>query len=73
MASLDCPFDDKLLGRSRKVVSLLDNFENTTVFPTCSCDDPHWNEQGAAIAAEAIYRFCAERGILSGTGHGFQR
>ena len=38
------------------IVSLLDDFQNTDVFPTCFQDDPHWNAEGAEVAAQAITR-----------------
>lgn len=38
------------------VHSLLTDFRETRVFPTCFRDDPHWNAAGARIAADAIYR-----------------
>lgn len=36
------------------IYSLLETFRETEVFPTCFENDPHWNEAGAAVAAEAI-------------------
>jgi lysophospholipase L1-like esterase len=36
------------------VYSLLPAFQRTQVFPTCFVDDPHWNEDGARVAAEAL-------------------
>jgi len=36
------------------VYSLLPAFQRTTVFPTCFVDDPHWNEDGARVAADAL-------------------
>lgn len=47
------------------VVSLLEDFQSTEVFPTCFEWDPHWNEQGASIAAEASYRACLREGCFS--------
>ncbi|OAD23410.1 hypothetical protein THIOM_000761 [Candidatus Thiomargarita nelsonii] len=44
--------------------SLLPDFQNTTIFPTCFDHDPHWNEEGARIAAEAIYKYCLEEGCF---------
>lgn len=37
-------------------VSLLPDFKNTKVFPTCFTDDPHWNVDGHRIAAQALVR-----------------
>jgi hypothetical protein len=45
------------------IVSLLDDFRNTKVFPTCFEDDPHWNEHGAELAARAIARELMELGL----------
>jgi len=36
------------------VYSLLKAFQETTVYPTCFDDDPHWNDAGTTIAAEEI-------------------
>ena len=36
------------------VRSLLPTFEQTTVFPTCFADDPHWTPAGHAVCAEAL-------------------
>jgi len=36
------------------VYSLLPAFQQTKVFPTCFVDDPHWNPEGARVAAEAL-------------------
>jgi hypothetical protein len=36
------------------VYSLLPTFLETEVFPTCFEDDPHWNADGARVAAERI-------------------
>lgn len=35
--------------------SLLEPFQETTVFPTCFDHDPHWNPEGAKVAADAIW------------------
>jgi hypothetical protein len=44
---------------------LLDDFENSGVFPTCLYDDPHWNIEGNALAARAIYDILVEEHMLS--------
>jgi hypothetical protein len=36
------------------VFSLLDDFKNSGVFPTCLTTDPHWNRQGHAVAARGM-------------------
>jgi len=38
------------------VISLLEDFRQTEVFPTCFEDDPHWNPAGHGVAAQAILR-----------------
>jgi hypothetical protein len=49
---------------SYPVYSLLPDFEHTTVFPTCFDDDPHYNKDGARIAAEAIFRMMRADGFF---------
>lgn len=46
------------------IYSLLPDFQASEVFPTCFDDDPHWNEAGAAVAAEAIYGYCLKEGCF---------
>jgi hypothetical protein len=46
------------------VYSLLADFQNCGLFPTCFENDPHWNEAGNRIAADAIYRCCLEAGYF---------
>ena len=41
------------------VVSLLEDFRTTPVFPTAFDNDPHWNPDGHRVAAEAIARALA--------------
>ena len=36
------------------IYSLLEDFQNTKVFPTCFNHDPHWNKAGNRVAANAI-------------------
>ncbi len=38
------------------VFSLLDDFKNSGIFPTCYETDPHWNKQGHAVAARGVLR-----------------
>ncbi|MBN2346306.1 MAG: hypothetical protein JXO51_07925 [Candidatus Aminicenantes bacterium] len=47
------------------VFSLLDDFRNSGVFPTCFATDPHWNRQGHAVAARGMMRILRE---LSSSG-----
>jgi hypothetical protein len=42
------------LSRPYPIISLLEAFADSEVFPHCFAHDPHWNEAGHAIAAEAI-------------------
>ncbi len=44
--------------------SLLGVFESSGVFPHCEYKDPHWNREGNAIAAKAIYDVVVEEGML---------
>jgi hypothetical protein len=36
------------------IVSLLETFQQTHIFPTCFEDDPHWNQNGMELAAATI-------------------
>jgi len=48
---------EEMAGRvDYPVHSLLETFQQTEVFPTCFDHDPHWNPDGAEIAAKAITR-----------------
>jgi hypothetical protein len=38
------------------VFSLLTDFRDSGVFPTCFATDPHWNRDGHAVAAQAIFK-----------------
>jgi len=38
------------------IYALLPDFQEDELFPTCFDDDPHWNANGARVAAEAILR-----------------
>ena len=49
-------FDELRSQVSYPIVSLLEDFQNTDVFPTCFQDDPHWNADGAEVAARAMTR-----------------
>ena len=52
---------EELAGRAPyPVYSLLEDFRRTDVFPTAFDDDPHWNADGARVAAEAVYRYCLQ-------------
>ena len=48
---------DELRGEvDYPVLSLLEDFRETDVFPTCFEDDPHWNVAGHRVAGDAIAR-----------------
>ena len=38
------------------IYSLLKDFQETDVFPTCYEDDPHWNENGSEVATKGVVR-----------------
>jgi hypothetical protein len=38
------------------VFSLLADFRDSGVFPTCFATDPHWNRAGHAVAARGVYK-----------------
>jgi len=42
------------------LISLLDDFKQTEVFPTTFDDDPHFNKVGANLLAQFIYQHCEE-------------
>lgn len=46
------------------IYSLLDDFLETDVFPTCFDYDPHWNADGSRVAAEAVFRYCLDAGCF---------
>lgn len=53
--------------------SLLNDFMNCGVFPTCFDDDPHWTKEGNAVAAQGMLRVLEKEGIAQiptlTTGH----
>ena len=53
-------FDELRRRAPYPIHSLLEDFRKTRVFPTAFDDDPHWNEAGAQVAAEALYRYCSQ-------------
>jgi hypothetical protein len=38
------------------IYSILRDFQETDLFPTCFENDPHWNPNGTSVAAVAIAR-----------------
>jgi hypothetical protein len=49
-------FDEIRNSLDFPVYSLLEDFEKNKDFPTCFNSDPHWNENGHSVAANAIAR-----------------
>jgi hypothetical protein len=47
------------------VISLLSDFQKSGKFPLCLEDDPHWNRDGAAVAAKAIHLKCSAMGCFT--------
>jgi len=47
-------FDERRKEASFEIHSLLPAFRNTSVFPTCFSDDPHWTPAGVRVAAEDL-------------------
>ncbi|MFT5052770.1 MAG: hypothetical protein ACI8QZ_004207 [Chlamydiales bacterium] len=54
-------FDEVRGGVDYPILSLLEDFQQTDVFPTCFEDDPHWNPEGHGVAAQAILRHLEPR------------
>jgi len=48
-------FDELQPDVNYPIHSLLETFQTTEVFPTSFEDDPHWNPEGAQVAADAVY------------------
>jgi hypothetical protein len=46
------------------VQSMLEPFRRAAVFPLCFENDPHWNENGHRVAADAIAQFLIEQRFL---------
>jgi hypothetical protein len=51
-------FDQKAKEAPFTIVSLLEDFKRTTVFPTTFERDSHWNPDGAKLAAQLIFDHC---------------
>lgn len=45
--------------------SLLEDFQNGAVFPTCFDDDPHWTKEGHAVAARGLLRILEKEGTFT--------
>lgn len=56
---------DELRGQvDYPIVSLLDTFRRTDLFPTTFYDDPHWTAAAHDLAAEAVLNAIDEHGLL---------
>jgi hypothetical protein len=53
-------FDQKATEASFPIISLLNDFKNTNVYPTTFEKDSHWNPDGAKLAANLIYEHCLQ-------------
>lgn len=58
-------FDEKRPTTPYPLISLLDDFKNSKVFPTTFDVDSHWNKHGAHLAAESIFNHVVALGYLS--------
>jgi len=47
-------FEEQKAKVDYPIYSLLPAFQQTEVFPTCFENDPHWNDAGTTVAADAI-------------------
>jgi hypothetical protein len=57
-------FEEAAQQRSYPIVSLLADFQTTTVFPVTFQDDPHLNEAGNTVASTAIFKRLLQQGLL---------
>jgi len=62
-------FDEKRPTTPYPLVSLLDDFKNSNVFPTTFDKDSHWNQHGAKLAAEAVFNHALAEGYFSKLNH----
>lgn len=51
-------WNEKSANATFPIISLLEDFKSTTVFPTTFEKDSHWNPDGARFAAEQIFAHC---------------
>lgn len=49
-------FEDLQAKVGYPIHSLLQDFQETKLFPTCFDNDPHWNDTGTTVAAKAVTR-----------------
>jgi hypothetical protein len=52
--------DEKSKTAPFPIISLLEDFKTTTIFPTTFEKDSHWNPEGAKLAAELIFTHCQQ-------------
>ena len=57
-------FDEVAKQKTYTIISLLDDFKNTKVFPVTFSDDPHLNGSGNAVAADAVLKHLSQQGLL---------
>lgn len=57
-------FDEKRPATGYPLVSLLDDFKSSTVYPTTFEKDSHWNKQGARLAASSMFNHLLAMGYL---------
>jgi len=58
-------FDEKRPLTPYPLISLLDDFKNSDVFPKNFDVDSHWNKYGAQVAAQAVFNHLLARGYFS--------
>ena len=56
--------DETFSDRDWEYFSLLDAFAQSDEFPLYLHDDPHWNDAGTTLAADAILEFCIVSGCF---------
>jgi hypothetical protein len=57
-------FDEVAKQKPYPIISLLGDFKNTKVFPVTFPDDPHLNESGNTVAADAVLKHLSQQGLL---------
>ncbi len=57
-------FNEKAKTAPFPIISLLEDFKKTTVFPTTFTRDSHWNATGAQLAAQLIFEHCKKLGCI---------
>jgi len=59
-------FEQKSKEAPFPIISLLEDFKHTTIFPTTFERDSHWNPDGAKLAADLIFEHCQASGCFDG-------